>query len=187
VVRHHCSIAGRYRLVAQNSDRFPGPCPQSGEDAAMNRCCLILGTTLLTLAGCTNALTRLQSPEDPAKKKEIKIQTIGDVTQVWNADPITVSGIGLVVDLDGTGGGAQPGGWRTMLEDDLRKKGIDHVKELLNSRDTSMVLVSASIPPGARKDDPIDVVVTVPRESKTRSLRGGRLVECALYDVTQRS
>jgi len=154
------------------------------EDRTMNRRFLTLGACLLTLAGCTNALTRLHSPEEAGKKKEIKVQTVGDVTQVWNADPVTVSGIGLVVDLEGTGGGAPPGGWRSILEDDLRKRGIEQVKDLLNSRDTSLVLVSASIPPGARRDDPIDVAVSVPRESKTTSLRGGRLLECSLYDVT---
>jgi hypothetical protein len=157
----------------------------SGEEIAMNRL-WITGISLLALAGCTNALTRLQSPDETGRKTDIKVQTVGDVTQVWNADPVTVSGIGLVVDLEGTGGGAPPGGWRTMLEDDLRKRGIEQVKELLNSRDTSLVLVTASIPPGAKPDDPIDVSVTVPRESKTRSLRGGRLLECALYDITSK-
>jgi hypothetical protein len=152
----------------------------------MNQRLLVLGALLLGLAGCANALTRLQSPEEATRKKDIKVQTIGEVTQVWNADSVTVSGLGLVVGLDGAGGGAPPGAWRTMLEDDLKKRGVEDVKDLLNSRDTSLVLVSASIPPGSRKDDPIDVTVTVPRESKTRSLRGGRLVECALYDVTSR-
>jgi Flagellar P-ring protein len=168
----------------QTVDSCAGSRKLSDKDVTMNRLFLTLGACFLTLAGCTNALTRLQSPDETGKKKEIKVQTIGDVTQVWNADPVMVSGIGLVVDLEGTGGGAPPGGWRTMLEDDLRKRGIDQVKELLNSRDTSLVLVSASIPPGSRKDDPIDVTVMVPRESKTSSLRGGRLLECSLYDVT---
>jgi hypothetical protein len=73
------------------------------------------------------------------------------------------------------------------LEDQLRKRGVENVKEVLASKDTSLVLVSAVIPAGACKGDPLDVEITVPRESKTTSLHGGRLLECELhnYDTTK--
>jgi hypothetical protein len=37
------------------------------------------------------------------------------------------------------------------------------------------------IPPGARKGDPVDIQVTLPDESKTTSLKGGKLFPCELY------
>src|SRR5262249_39399916 len=54
--------------------------------------------------------------------------------------------------------------------------------ELLDAptRTTSLVIVTAQIPPGARKDEPIDVQITLPEESKTTSLLGGILFPCEL-------
>jgi hypothetical protein len=149
---------------------------------------LLLGALAVGLAGCVSsqARTRLQSEEDGDRDKEAGVETIGDVTQVANAEPITVSGVGLVAGLDGTGGGAPPGGYRSLLEDQLRKQGVENVKEVLASPTTSLVLVSAQIPPGARKGDLLDLEITVPRESRTKSLRGGHLVDCFLYDYNSK-
>jgi hypothetical protein len=142
-----------------------------------------LGLLLLGLAGCAhNTQTRLQAEDEGDRDRESAVKTIGDVSSVANADPVRVSGVGLVVGLGGNGGGAPPGGYRTVLENDLRKRGLENVKEILSSQDTSLVLVTAVVPAGARKDDPLDLEINVPRESKTTSLRGGRLVECFLYD-----
>jgi hypothetical protein len=134
------------------------------------------------LCGCAHQHeTRLQA-DDEAEAKEADVKTIGEITTVGNAAPIPVSGVGLVVGLEGTGGDAPPGGFRQFLEDNLRKARVEHIKELLASPNASMVLVSATIPPGARKDDPIDVEVSLPPHSKTSSLRGGYLQACMLYN-----
>lgn len=142
----------------------------------------LIGVVLLALAGCAHQQTRLQSDEDGEREKEPEIRTIGDVTSVANAEPIPVMGVGLVVGLEGTGGGAPPGGYRAMLEDQLRKRNYQDVKGILNSPNTSLVLVSAWIPAGARKGDRIDVEVSLPPQSKTTSLRGGILHETLLYN-----
>jgi hypothetical protein len=156
----------------------------AGEDERMNRCVGLCAAVLLSLAGCAHQTeTRLQAEDDSDRKKEAEVQTIGDVTvSIANANPTQVSGVGLVVGLDGTGGGASPGGYRTWLEDDLRKQQVSNIKEVLASPNTSLVLVTALIPAGCQKGDPLDVEVTLPRESKTTSLRGGRLLACNLYE-----
>lgn len=136
----------------------------------------------LGLAGCAHQQTRLQSEEEPETGPKYQVRTVGDVTDIDNANPIPISGVGLVVGLDGTGGNAPPGWARTMLEDNLKKRGVENVKEVLASPNTSLVLVSAMLPPGVRKDDTIDVEVTLPENSKTSSLRGGYLKECYLYN-----
>src|SRR5262249_44630067 len=46
----------------------------------------------------------------------------------------------------------------------------------------ALVVVSGSIPPGARKGDPFDLEVALPPGSKATSLRGGRLLPCVLYN-----
>jgi hypothetical protein len=94
-----------------------------------------------------------------------------------------VTGIGLVVGLDGTGG-TPPGTYRTLLEQDLRKRKVEKVKEILESPDFALVLVTAKIPQGARRGETIDVEVTLPPGSKATSLAGGYLMDCPLrnYD-----
>jgi hypothetical protein len=148
----------------------------------MNHRAWIVGAALLAAVGCFTQQTGLLAPSDKDHPKEPEVKTIGDMTSVANANPVPVSGVGLVVGLEGTGGSAPPGGYRNLLEQELHKQGVERVREILASNETSMVLVSAMIPAGARKNDPIDVEITLPGGSKTTSLRGGYLKECALYD-----
>jgi hypothetical protein len=134
------------------------------------------------LLGCIQPQTRLQAPDDAELINDVTVQTIGEVTSYANADPIHVSGVGIVTGLDGTGGDAPPGSYRTLLEKQLYQMKLDHVKEILACPDNSMVLVSALIPPGAHKGDLIDIEVSLPPFSKTISLRGGYLKPCSLYN-----
>jgi hypothetical protein len=142
----------------------------------------LIALLLAGLCGCAHHnQTRLQA-DDEAETKDADVKTIGEITTVGNAIPIPVSGVGLVVGLEGTGGDAPPGSYRQLLEGDLKKRRVEHIKELLASPNASMVLVSATIPPGARKNDSIDVEVSLPAHSKTSSLRGGYLQACVLYN-----
>ncbi len=159
----------------------------------MNRIGIVGIGLIIGLAGCTAwdkkvdktpTPTRAQMGEDPAADAEA-FATVGMKTLPDNLGPIPVSGVGLVYNLQpGTGSSAPPGGWRQMLENTLKKQGWSNIKELLDSpkQTTSLVLVSALIPPGARNGDPIDVQLSVPDESKTTSLKGGTLLACDLVD-----
>src|SRR6185437_12079358 len=111
--------------------------------------------------------------------------TVGMKTLPDNMGPIAVSGVGLVYGLQpGTGSFAPPGTWRQMLEASLKKQNFTRIKSLLDDerKTTSLVLVSALIPPGARKGERIDVQISLPDESKTTSLKGGILMPCDLLD-----
>lgn len=147
---------------------------------------------LLSLTGClstkpSSILGRPQIGEDAAGEAD-SFATVGAKTQVGNTDAIPVSGVGLVYRLPGTGSSAPPGSWRTMLENSLKKQQFNHLKDMLDDpgKSTSLVLVSAIIPPGARKGDPVDIQVTLPDESKTTSLKGGTLMPAELmnFDTT---
>ena len=142
-----------------------------------------LAVVMLGLVGCAQTQTRFQSEDE--SEKDYAIKTVGDVTSVANAESISVSGIGLVVGLNGTGS-VPPGGFRTLLEEQLRKRGVQNVKEILASPNNALVVVSALVPAGARKDDPLDVEITLPPESKTTSLRGGVLKHCVMYNYGTR-
>jgi flagellar basal body P-ring protein FlgI len=142
---------------------------------------------LLGLLGCLhNGQLRLHSEDDSEKDRYAEVKTVGDVTAVSNAQAIPLGGVGLVVGLEGTGGPCAADSYRAMLEDDLRKEGVKNVKEVLASSGNALVVVSALLPPGAGKGDPIDVVVSLPPGSQATSLRGGYLHSCRLfnYDFT---
>jgi hypothetical protein len=147
---------------------------------------------LASLCGCTGLWDkdklenriRSQVGEEPSLELDAST-TIGSKTSVGNTEPIAVSGVGLVYDLPGTGSSAPPGGWRTMLEQSLKKNAAlaGRIREILDDpgKTTSLVLVTGVIPPGARKGDPVDVQLTLPDESRTTSLKGGILYHCELY------
>jgi flagellar basal body P-ring protein FlgI len=140
---------------------------------------------LLALAGCLSQKPRLQS-QDESERDRYGVKCIGDVTTVGNAQPRSIAGVGLVVGLDGTGAEATRDQYRAMLEDQLKKREVKNIRDELGSPNHALVLVSAKMPPGACKGDPVDIEVALPPGSKAQSLRGGYLRQCYLfeYDTT---
>lgn len=145
----------------------------------MSRRTGVLGLFLAVLAGCATPQTRMQMAEDFEVKKDLSIKTVADIADIRAIGPVQVSAIALVTGLDGTGGTPQ-GPYRKTLEQLLGKQKIEHVKEILDSPDNAMVLVTAFIAPGARLGDRCDVEVTLPPGSRATSLAGGVLQLCAL-------
>src|SRR5690242_10500170 len=90
--------------------------------------------------GCTEPLTRPQSDEEPERDR-YEVRTIGEVTQLGNAEPVYLGGIGLVVGLEG-GGESTPED-RSQLENELRKLGVKNGKEWINRPDAAIVRVSS--------------------------------------------
>jgi hypothetical protein len=145
---------------------------------------LLAGTVclgLLGLVGCSHQQTRLQSAEE-TERERYGVKTVGDVCIVGNADPTPVVGVGLVQGLEGTGGDCPPCDYRTRLESQLQKEGVRDVKSVLADPTNAIVVVTGQIPPGANKGDPIDLQLTLPKGSRTTSLRGGYLRRCSLFN-----
>src|SRR5262249_43961653 len=159
----------------------PGSGAPQARNEPMNRRVWVLGAVLVGLAGCSHGQTlpRLQSEDEADRPPEIK--TIGDVSSFANAEPIALSGVGLVIGLEGTGGPGPNSAYTEMLEHELKQREIKNIKEVLSSPNHAVVLVSALIPAGARKGDVFDVEITLPQGSRATSLRGGQLLETALY------
>lgn len=155
----------------------------------MVRACQWFVVFAIALTGCmdkknTTAQNRGQIGGDEAADTD-PYATVGSKTLPDNMGPVVVSGVGLVYRLPpGSGSYAPPGSWRQMLEGSLKAQGFSHLKELLDdpNKTTSLVLVSAIIPPGARKGEAIDVQISLPEGSKTTSLKGGVLLTCELRD-----
>src|SRR5713226_8379463 len=86
---------------------------------------MLSAALLLGPAGCAHQQTRMKSADENDKDKLAEVKTIRDVASFSNINPIVVSGVGLVTGLEGTGGDPPPGGYRTLLEDELRKKKVE--------------------------------------------------------------
>ncbi len=135
------------------------------------------------LSGCfpQQTTSRSQLPEDVADADQFA--TVGVKTAIGNVEPIQVSGVGLVYGLKGTGSVPQPDGWRTMLEQSIRRQ-RGNPKDILDdpSKQFSLVLVSAMVPAGARVGDRLDAAVSLPASSRTVSLDGGHLAPTDLQN-----
>jgi hypothetical protein len=144
---------------------------------------LPLAALALALAGCTSPQqVRSQCAEEAEKEVKYDVQTVGDVMSTFDIEPVQVGGVGLVSGLEGTGGDSGASAYRSMLERELQMRNVRNVRDVLSSPDNALVVVSAVIPPGAHKNDPIDVEVALPPGSRATSLRGGVLQECRLYN-----
>ncbi|MCI0683051.1 MAG: flagellar basal body P-ring protein FlgI [Gemmataceae bacterium] len=141
----------------------------------------------VALAGCLGPQPRVPSAAQPERDPDLDaVRLIGDVTEVSNAGPIQVSGVGLVTGLEGTGGSAR-GEFLSMLEKELRQRKIDNTRRLIDNPNNALVLVTGLIPAGCSKHAPIDLEITLPDGSPCTSLRGGYLHPCVLrnYETTK--
>lgn len=142
----------------------------------------LLAAVPLMVTGCflqdfTVARPQIADPEpDPNA-----VQTIGDVSAEFdNATEMVVFGYGLVTGLDGTGGSTPPCEARTAVVERLKRVKEENPTAVIDSPDNAVVVVSAVVRPGVRRDELVDVCVTLPEGSKVKSLRGGQLLQTPL-------
>ncbi|MFO0964592.1 MAG: flagellar basal body P-ring protein FlgI [Gemmataceae bacterium] len=140
-----------------------------------------LGFACLLLSGCLHTESALKAEQEAAKEKDLAIRMVGDVTELSRVGPWQVTGVGLVTGLAGTGD-APKGKLRNDLEQQLLKQKAEHVQAMLDDPNNCLVIVTASIHPGAHKGDPLDLEITLPAGSKATSLQGGYLQETVLYN-----
>lgn len=118
---------------------------------------------------------------------------VGAETTINGIEPVLVSGIGLVVGLNGTGGGPYPAAVQASMERELARGGIGRggplqdgpmagmsPRAVLSDPNVTIVVVEGAIPPGAPDDAPFDVVVRTLPGSAATSLEGGTLWTCEL-------
>src|SRR5262245_23359213 len=144
-------------------------------------CKSVCWITLLLLAGCQKQSLRSQNPDDDEIQPK-KTPFIGDQVTISGLHPIQIETVGLVTNLDGTGGDTPPSLWRTMLVNEMRKRGVKNPNTLLQSPTAALVLVRAMLPPVLEKGDRFDIEVVLRPNSEASSLKGGFLMECGLAE-----
>ncbi|HMP01618.1 MAG TPA: HEAT repeat domain-containing protein [Gemmatales bacterium] len=141
------------------------------------------------LAGCSEGsffapqgLTGQRDAHKVQPPKLPELKTVGTYTSFMGVEPTPVYAVGVVVGLNGAGSNPPPGEMRLQALRLLKTRGVAKPDEYLASGDAAVVAVSALVPPGVRKDEPLDVDVELAPEDKTSDLRGGELLPCDLYE-----
>lgn len=140
-------------------------------------------------AGCDSGPREIR-PTPPTVVRDVPSVlrgTIGAEATLNGIEPIIVSGLGLVVGLNGTGGGPLPVNIQATMERELARGGIGKggplesgplagksPREVLRDPNTAVVIVQGVIAPGSPKGAQFDVLVRAAGTSVT-SLEGGQL------------
>ncbi|MEL7496379.1 MAG: flagellar basal body P-ring protein FlgI [Planctomycetota bacterium] len=153
---------------------------------------IFLATLIVSLGGCQNLIQRGQSPDsvtsaNPFSKKKIEgTRYVRDICGVFGLDYKLVHGIGLAVDLDGTGSAPIESGQRKYLVEALNKnRAIDDVQALIKSSDTELVIVQGKIPPGTQEGDSYDLEVVTMKSSDAESLENGMVLQTELRPIAR--
>ena len=153
-----------------------------------------LGVCLLAVlplgpAGCNNdeepprELTQPPPPPNPLPR--FLRGTVRYDAELTGYGRTLVQGYGVVVGLNGTGSNDTPIPIRAYIEKEYTRLTPEPVlgaegphltmKDLLDSKDTAVVLVEGTIPPGALQGTRFDIRLAAVPGSSTTSLEGGRL------------
>lgn len=122
-----------------------------------------------TLAAVFLALSAIANPASA----DVRIK---DIVTFEGVRENQLIGYGLVVGLNGTGDELRNSSFtRKSIEGMLGRLGVGNLSdEALKTRNTAAVMVTATLPPYARRGSPIDIVVSSLGDAK--SLRGGTLL-----------
>ena len=137
---------------------------------------LPLGCNLLPGKSEKDSNTKLQELMKVPKLPDL----IRDATVIQGLQPIQVIGVGVVNGLPNTGGPANPSQFRDELLEEMKRRDIKDPNHFLELDNTALVRIQATIPPGARRNDPIDLIIRAPNESVVSDLNDGWLLDTRL-------
>ena len=148
--------------------------------------CIALVTAAAALAcGCMPTETK---PKVEAERIVVPPHVSGTVAEhafLFGGGAMDVQGYGIVIGLGQNGSAEIPPRLRTHFRDYLRKQNFGSYRHnmqdvtperLLNDKDTAVVLVGGSVPPGAPEGSRFDVYISALPNTQTRSLDGGVLM-----------
>lgn len=148
---------------------------------------VLAGGVLLASACGPSREVKQVSPAPLREVPDVFRGTIGAEAAINGTEPQLISGLGVVVGLNGTGGGEIRPDVMTTMERELARNGIGRggpaIGELqgvspqafLRSKNVAVVIVEARIPPGAPEGSVFDVSVRTLPGSTVTSLEGGTL------------
>ncbi|HUQ72100.1 MAG TPA: flagellar basal body P-ring protein FlgI, partial [Planctomycetaceae bacterium] len=124
----------------------------------------------------------VHAADDNAQGIQVNTPLVGDYTNFAGLNPVLLEGVGLVVNLAGTGGNPAPSQYTTALLEDMRRRGVANPNQMLQSPNTALVIVRAYLPPLMQIGETLDVEVIAPDSADVSSLVGGWLMETYLHE-----
>lgn len=150
----------------------------------------LLAACAMVLAACSETPEAIETRPVLRDTPSVLRGTIGSEVTFRGIEPVVVSGLGLVVNLNNTGGLPIPDRILETMERNLALQGVSSTlqvpgtaldrktpREVLRDPRTAVVIVSAAIPPGAPAGATFDIYVEAVNAS---SLEGGQLWTTAL-------
>ncbi len=134
-------------------------------------------SAVLFLGGCSvwNPLSvRSQSP-DTDESPTPSTRLVGDLAVPYGTHSIVVEAVGFVSGLKDTGCDPEPSPQRSLILQEMQRRGVESPNALLASPSTTIVMVRGALRPGIQKGDRFDLEVRTMDRSETTSLRGGTL------------
>ncbi|MGB0599557.1 MAG: flagellar basal body P-ring protein FlgI [Rubripirellula sp.] len=146
---------------------------------------LMAGPLALASTGCTSLWRDSEEADRDARLADLMQipdppEFIGDAAAPFGMRPLEVDGVGAINSLPGTGGPADPSGYRDALIEEMKRHDVVDPNRFLESTETALVRVRATIPPGAQRGDPLDIRILAPTESRASNLRHGWLLDTRL-------
>lgn len=155
---------------------------------------LIAGASMAALSGCGGPVKEAKRVDPPPSVVRDVPQplrgTIGAEATFRGIDSVLVSGLGIVVGLNGTGGADNlDQSVQATMERDAARNGIGRgavganipgmedltPSEFIRSKNVAVVIVEARVAPGSPEGSPFDVYVRTLPGSSVTSLEGGQL------------
>ena len=146
----------------------------------------MLVTGFFTCIGCNTILLdkfSRDSAELPQKREAKKVTLVGDVSASFGLEPLEIHGICLATGLAGTGSDPPESYERSELLKEMSGRDVPYKNQVLANPNTSLVFATGYLPPGVRKGDRFDLMITLPENSETTSLRGGYLMQGRMYEI----
>lgn len=158
---------------------------------------------LLAVTGCASGLMSLpergllsgfpdlkkKSSDEVKKAKDdnefvtrAETPLLSEYISVQGNHMVVLRGVGLVTGLDGTGDDPAPSALRSALQNEMNRRGIKNPGQVLASKNTALVVVTAYLPAMVREGQRFDVRVAVPPSSNASSLKGGWLLETRMFE-----
>lgn len=143
---------------------------------------------ILLLAESFCACNKMNPPSNPAEEERKKVisnkgRFIMDLASPSNMTFAKVEGVCLIEGLADTGADEPPSTYQELIMDELQRD-IEKkrtARQKLASMTTAIGMMSAVVPPGARKGDRVDIEVNLTPNSAATSIEGGYIEEGRLY------
>lgn len=153
--------------------------------------CIVAMMCISVAGGCQNLVNRGQSRDASllkATETENTSETkyIARICKMAGLNFQKIEGVAVVSNLNGTGSAAKPGELRERLLRDLETIKMPlPAEELLESKNTEMVLVKGLLPPGVRKGDRFDLEIFPLNGTDATSLEGGYIQKMRLRNTAK--